>query len=148
MADAPKHGSPISGRCLCGAIRITLQQARTGISICHCWMCRRWGGPFAGLGADSFVMEGGEEHVGVYRSSEWAERAFCRTCGSNLWYRFIPGDLHSFLAGLFDLPETFAIDEQIFVDEKPRWYDLAQQTTMKTGAEIIAEAEAMGYSFD
>lgn len=110
-------------------------------------MCRRWGGPFAGFGAESFAIEG-DEQIGIYRSSEWAERAFCRKCGSNLWYRFIPGDHHSFLAGLFDLPDNFAIDEQIFVDEKPRWYDLAQQTTMKTGAEIIAEAEAAGYSFD
>ena len=50
--------------------------------------------------------------------------------------------------GLFDLPDGFAIKQQIFVDEKPDWYDIAQASPMKTGAEVIAEAKAAGFSFD
>jgi hypothetical protein len=89
----------------------------------------------------------GEEYVTVYRSSDWAERAFCARCGSNLWFRFVPADHHSFLAGLFDLPESFAMWRQIFVDEKPAWYDFAQDTPKMTGAEVIAEAKAQGFDF-
>ena len=48
---------------------------------------------------------------------------------------------------MFDLPDA-EIEQQIFVDEKPPYYDFAQQTPMKTGAQIVAEAEAAGFSFD
>ena len=136
---------PLEGRCLCGAVTITLEGARPRVDMCHCNMCRRWGGgAFGGVSGASFEVEG-EENVTVYRSSAWAERAFCARCGSNLWFRFVPADHHSFLAGLFDLPESFAMWRQIFVDEKPAWYDFAQDTPKMTGAEVIAEAKAQGF---
>ena len=62
-------------------------------------------------------------------------------------YLFRPGDHRSFLAGLFDLPAGFAIEEQIFVDEKPAWYALDPDGERKTGAQVIAEAKAAGYDF-
>lgn len=138
---------PLTGHCLCSAVSITVEQVKPQIEICHCDMCRRWGGlALADIHGDSFVIEG-EDNVGVYRSSEWAERAFCKTCGTNLWYRFLPTDLHGFQAGLFELPEHMTIKKQIFVDEKPHWYDFAQETEMQTGPEVIAEAKAAGFEF-
>ena len=41
----------------------------------------------------------------------------------------------------------FGIEQQIFVDEKPDWYDIAQESPMLTGPEVIAEAMAQGLSF-
>ena len=148
MSDASCLADPVTGRCLCGAVTITVTAMQAEVDICHCTMCQRWGGAFyAGVkGADAVVS--GEEHVTAYRSSNWAERAFCGTCGSNLWYRFLPTGNRSFLAGLFDLPPGFGIEQQIFVDEKPDWYDLSQASPLKTGAEIIAEAKAAGFSFE
>ncbi|MDT8279407.1 MAG: GFA family protein, partial [Erythrobacter sp.] len=114
----------------------------------HCAMCQRWGGAFyAGVkGSDAHVS--GEDAITVYRSSSWAERAFCGTCGSNLWYRFLPTGGRSFVAGLFDLPQGFGIEQQIFVDEKPDWYDIVQESPMLTGEQVIAGAVAQGFSFD
>lgn len=110
-------------------------------------MCQRWGGAFyAGVKGEAAAVTG-EDAITVYRSSSWAERAFCATCGSNLWYRFLPTGNRSFLAGLFDLPPGFGIEHQIFVDEKPDWYDIAQHSPMKTGPEVVAEAMAHGFSF-
>jgi hypothetical protein len=40
------------------------------------------------------------------------------------------------------------LPRRIFIDEKPGWYDLAQDSPTKTGPEIIAEAKAAGFSFD
>ena len=137
----------VDGKCLCGAVRVRLEAPRRGISLCHCDMCLRWGGgPYAGVSAERFAVEG-EEHIATYRSSKWAERAFCTACGSHLWFHFRPGDHRSFLAGLFDLPAGFAIEEQIFVDEKPAWYALDPDGERKTGAQVIAEAKAAGYDF-
>lgn len=138
----------MKGHCLCGAVEIDLRDAHEEVDVCHCRMCQRWtGSMYAGIEGEDFTVTG-EDHVAVYRSSDWASRAFCKTCGSNLWFTFLPTGGRTFLAGLFDLPEGLPIKHQIFVDEKPDWYDLAQDSPMKTGAEIIAEAKAAGFEFD
>ena len=136
------------GSCLCGKVSLVLDTSEEPrIDVCHCATCRKWGGgPFLGL-MDAQVAVSGEDHVVAYPSSDWAERAFCGSCGSHLWYTFLPTGHRSVLAGLFDLPHA-EIEQQIFVDEKPTYYDFAQQTPMKTGAQIVAEAEAAGFSFD
>lgn len=139
---------PISGKCLCGAVSITLSGMAKEVDVCHCEMCRRTYGNFAAMVAGAEFTISGEEHVGTYKSSDWAERSFCRECGSALWYRFTPTDFYSFAAGHFDLPEGLPIKQQIFVEEKPDWYDLAQKSPMKTGEEVIAEAMAAGISFE
>jgi len=138
----------LEGRCLCDAVQITLTGAEKQVDVCHCHMCARWGGAmYAGIESEGAEVRG-EDAIATYRSSDWAERAFCSKCGSNLWYRFVPTGNRTFLSGLFDLPAGFGIKQQIFIDEKPDWYDLAQDSPRKTGAEIIAEAKAAGFSFD
>ena len=102
---------------------------------------------YAGIEAEDFILDG-EEHVSRYQSSKWAERAFCSKCGSSLWYKFLPTGARTFLAGLFDLPDGLPIKHQIFVDEKPDWFDIAQNSPMKTGPEIIAEANEAGFTFE
>jgi hypothetical protein len=111
-------------------------------------MCQRWtGAMYAGIEGEDFSLTGADR-ITVYRSSDWAERAFCSRCGSNLWYKFLPTGNRTFLAGLFELPDGVRIKQQIFVDEKPDWFDLAQNSPMKTGPEIIAEAQAAGFTFE
>lgn len=150
MDDPISFNPPLEGRCLCGAVNIQLARVKPGIDVCHCDMCRKWsGGPFFslhGVRQEDFVLDG-ERAVRIYRSSEWAERASCTECGSNLWYHFIPGGTWSFMAGLFVLPADWGIDEQIFVDEMPPYAKLAAHSAKKTGAEVIAEAREAGFDF-
>lgn len=148
MSDAERLAEPLNGHCLCGSVKITLNAAHAEVDVCHCGMCQRWGGSmYAGIEADDFSLSG-EDHISTYQSSDWAERAFCKKCGSNLWYKFLPTGNRTFLAGLFKLPSGLPIKHQIFIEEKPDWFDIAQESPMKTGPEIIAEAEAAGFSFD
>lgn len=148
MSEAPCLAEPVTGRCLCGKVTITVEAMQAEVDICHCAMCQRWGGAFyAGVKGEAVTVTG-DDAITVYRSSQWAERAFCGTCGSNLWYRFLPTGSRSFLAGLFELPPGFGIERQIFVDEKPDWYDIAQESPMLTAEETVAEAMAAGFSFD
>ena len=138
----------IKGQCLCGAVGIELAAPHPEIDICHCNMCQRWtGSMYAGIEGEDFTLSG-EDHITTYQSSDWAERAFCATCGSNLWFKFLPTGGRTFLAGLFDLPAGLPIKHQIFVDEKPDWFDIVQESPMKTGPEILAEVKAAGLSFD
>ncbi|MEP0391225.1 MAG: GFA family protein [Erythrobacter sp.] len=149
MSETANHiDKPVAGKCLCGSVSIIMREAHREVDVCHCTMCQSWtGSMYAGIEADDFMIEG-EEHITAYQSSKWAERAFCSKCGSHLWFKFLPTGARTFLAGLFDLPKGMPIKHQIFVDEKPDWFDIAQESPMKTGPEIIAEAEAAGFNFD
>ncbi|MEL7686156.1 GFA family protein [Citromicrobium bathyomarinum] len=138
----------LEGHCLCGAVRITLDNPAPEIEICQCDMCRRWAGSFYSAQTGSDVQVSGEDTVTVYRSSEWAERAFCSGCGSNLWFRFLPTGSRSFSAGLFDAAARHGIEKEIFVDERADWCRIEGDHPRQTGAEVIAEAKAAGFSFD
>jgi len=138
----------LSGQCLCGNVRITLSEPARTVEICQCDMCRRWGGAFyaAQTGADAAVR--GEDSITEYQSSNWAKRAFCKRCGSGLWFQFLPTRSRSFSAGLFDDAAKHGIEKEIFVDEAAEWCRIEGDHRRQTGEEVIAEAKAAGFNFD
>lgn len=138
----------IGGHCLCGAVSITLESPARDVEVCQCDMCRRWGGSFYAAQCGDNPRISGEDAITVYRSSEWAERAFCSKCGSNLWFRFLPTGGRSFSAGLFDAATGNGIEKEIFADEAAVWSKLEGNHPRQTGAEVIAEAKAAGFAFD
>jgi hypothetical protein len=129
----------LSGGCLCGAVRFTAAPANREVGVSHCGMCRRWtAGPFLVLDcADTLKLED-DANLGVYRSSEWAERCFCKRCGTPLFYRLIGKSLHFESAEAFDDRNGYVFRTQIFIDEKPSYYDFANQTHNMTGADVFA----------
>ena len=132
-------GGKRTGRCLCGAVKITLKGDHREVGVCHCAMCRRWGsGPNMAIEAGQDIEIEGRDQVTAYRSSDWAERAFCRTCGSNLYYRIVEADQYFLCAGVLDNPEGLVLTSQIFIDEKPAFYGFANETKTMTGAEVFA----------
>jgi len=129
----------MSGSCLCGAVRFTAAPANGHVDACHCSMCRKWSaGPFLARDcADTLKVED-RTHLGVYRSSEWAERLFCKQCGSVLFYRLVEKNTHFASAEAFDDRSGYVFTTQIFTDEKPDYYDFANKTRNMTGAEVFA----------
>src|SRR5215207_4817366 len=80
----------IRGGCLCGKMRFTASPKDKDVGACHCSMCRRWSaGPFMVRDCGTSVAVEDTTHLGAYRSSESAERAFCKQCGTPLYYRLI-----------------------------------------------------------
>ena len=75
----------------------------------------------------------------VYRSSDWAERGFCSTCGSSLFYRLQSSDgpLHISLGSLDDC-EALAFTHQVFIDKKPEGYTFENETGVMTSEEVLA----------
>lgn len=138
----------IEGHCLCGAVSIALDNPKHDVEICQCDMCRRWGGSFYAAQAGENPQVSGEDTITVYRSSDWAERAFCTQCGSNLWFTFLPTGGRSFSAGLFDAAVKHGIEKEIFIDERAEWCRIEGDHPRQTGQEVIAEAKAAGFSFD
>ena len=80
-------------------------------------MCQRWtGGVFVCVPADAnrVTITG---PVARFQSSGFAERAFCTTCGSHLWFRMNEGDLHyALMPGLFDDALNLPLQSEIYTD--------------------------------
>ncbi len=128
-----------SGGCLCGAVRFTASPQGDDVGACHCTMCRRWSaGPFLVRDCGTSVEVADTTHLGTYRSSEWAERAFCKQCGTPLYYRLVEQNQHYVSAEAFDDRAGYALTHQVFIDEKPAYYDFANKTHDMTGAEVFA----------
>ena len=85
------------------------------------------------------VQIDGAENVSVFDSSKWAERGFCRDCGTHLFYRIKETGQHMMPVGIFDDDATLVFDRQVFVDEKPAFYRFANETQDMTGAEVFAK---------
>ena len=131
--------SKATGRCLCGAVKIKLTGDHKDVGACHCTMCRRWsGGPVMAIEVGKDIEIAGRDHVAAYRSSDWAERAFCKTCGSNLYYRLVEANEYVICAGILEDQGDLVLTSQIFVDEKPGYYDFSNETKNMTGAEVFA----------
>jgi hypothetical protein len=115
------------------------------VNACHCGMCRRWGsGPYFSFHGGGDLRISGAEHITAFRSSEWAERAFCRNCGTHLFYRLLPTNDHELASGLFQDGPAFRFREEIFIDQKPAWYAFANATTKLTEAEVFAKYASPG----
>ena len=134
----------MSGKCVCGAVRYTIDADKKEVGACHCGMCRAWsGGVFIGLQAkaDEATLVGGE-HLTIYKSSEWAERGFCSKCGSSMFYQVTApgaheGDFH-FGAGTLEDYGDAVLTGEIFIDRKPAAYAFAGDTHKMTEAEVMA----------
>ena len=126
-----------TGQCLCGAVKYRATGVKKSYAVCHCRMCQQWsGGPFCAASAEKVEFDG-EENIKRYRSSEWAERGFCRNCGSNLFYRVLKSESYEMCVGSFDEPDFFEVSSEIFVDRKPQGYALAGDHPRLTEAETL-----------
>lgn len=106
-------------------------------------MCRKFsGGVYLGVkvpaGGLTFLSEDG---LSVYKSSDWAERGFCGTCGSSLFYRLtlpgpMQGELHVGL-GTLDDGNGITLTGEIYIDRKPDGYAFAGATHQMTEAEVL-----------
>lgn len=133
----------IKGKCLCGAVSFTADVKTTDLDACHCTMCRQWtGGPYLCVGHDGDVSFTGRENITVYTSSAWAERAFCKHCGTALYWHMRDGPHYAISAGTIEDQAALKLARQIFIDQKPGYYDFANQTPTLTGEELFAAFNA------
>ena len=135
----------VTGKCLCGAVEFEIDEV-SEIDVCHCNMCRAWnGGPFVGADIRGKVRFKSDKTLKWYASSEWAKRGFCSNCGASLFYKLNDQeDFWSISAGVFDLPEGLSIGKEIFVDEKPDYYDFSGNQPRYTGPEFLAMIQGQG----
>jgi hypothetical protein len=102
------------GHCLCRAVTLRVRGHEPRIGACHCRMCQRWsGGVFLSFAACEVEFEG---PIMRYRSSDFAERAFCAVCGSHLWMHDIASETWELMPGLFDAARDWPLESEIYTD--------------------------------
>lgn len=84
------------------------------------------------------VSFSGEEHIGRFRSSDWAERGFCSRCGSSLFYHLESADRYFMCMGAFDDQSAFQLAGEIYIDAKPPGYQFAGDHPRQTQEEFLA----------
>ncbi len=115
------------GRCLCGAVTFELAPPIDPIVACHCRQCHQWSGNYVvatRVPAAQFTLLSGADTMRWYRSSDIAERAFCATCGSSLFWRTHGGENISIMAGCLEAHDGVALSHHIFVGDQPSFYDI------------------------
>lgn len=133
-----KDAQQAQGKCLCGSVNIDAKTMDTQVSICHCSNCRKWSGPLIASECGTQVDITPSSNVTRYQSSPWAERGFCKLCGTHLFYKIIESGEYIIPAGIFDsLDDQFELVAQIFIDEKPAFYNLENDCKRLTGQDIF-----------
>lgn len=109
------------GHCLCGAVTVIAGELKDNLSACHCDMCTRWSGGvqmFIDAPEETVTMSG---PIRTYRSSPFAERAWCDVCGSAIYLRNVEGDVGTieFSPGLFDKAAGARLTRVVYSDRAP-----------------------------
>jgi len=135
----------VTGGCLCNNVRYSAT-LKGGAGACHCSMCRRWSsGPYMSVHTQEKVTFEGAEYIANYASSEWAERGFCKNCGSNLYYHLfprpeVPDGEYILAAGTVDDQSELTFDHEVYIDGSPGWYSFDNELQRKrmTEEDILA----------
>ena len=122
------NDTTIEGGCLCGAVRWRSSAAPVRCVICHCESCRRHSGApclsFVHFPAEAFEWTAGEPTR--YRSSRFAERGFCATCGSTLtMHEEVLGDRVQVALGSMDRPDLASPDDHVWTRSRIAWFEIA-----------------------
>ncbi|MEM6610261.1 MAG: GFA family protein [Pseudomonadota bacterium] len=129
MARTELNG--FSGHCYCGAVSYVVDAGPAEQILCHCDDCRRaTGAAVAGFVSVEVKALHWTGTPAVHRSSDVAERGFCATCGTSLFYQGIGRPTIALTAGTADL--DFAPVLAFFADAKPDWLDSAHSLPGET----------------
>ncbi|NRP19189.1 hypothetical protein LPJGGPFB_02443 [Ensifer adhaerens] len=115
-----------SGSCLCTAVRFKTRGELRELIFCHCTQCRKQTGLYyaATNVLDRDLELEGAEDVTWYRSSDGAQRGFCRHCGSALFWKADGLDYTSIMAGAFEKPTDLKPGYHIYCADKGDFYGI------------------------
>ena len=125
---------PITGGCLCGAVRYEASEPPLEAGLCHCSVCQKTTGSafeaIARVPRTSFRFTKGAPKR--YNSSSIMEKSFCPDCGSSLLDRYLvwksdrtSPDMLWVHIGTLDHPEAVSIDFHYGVETQLPWLHLS-----------------------
>jgi hypothetical protein len=117
---------PLTGGCLCGAVRYEVHEPLVSASYCHCTRCQRRTGTAASAQArvvpGSLRIVSGEQQVAEWAPEDGWPKCFCARCGGALWSRSpTEPDLLSVRLGTFDEDPGIRPEYRQFVAYAAAW---------------------------
>jgi len=120
--------TPLTGRCLCGAIRYTVSAPITELRACHCTHCQKTSGTGGSVNAAipsaAFKLTQGtpKRYAGTADSGRTLYRHFCGACGSPIYsQRATTPELMALRAGTLDNPGNIKITANIWTRSARPW---------------------------
>ncbi len=123
----------ISGHCACGAVSFRASGPFRDAIACHCRSCRHQSGHYLAATATAIgnVAIDGADGLTWYASTPHARRAFCRTCGSLMFWEPASGEHMSIMMGAVDDPGDIRLTGHIFISEKGTYYEIGDGLPQK-----------------
>ena len=116
---------PLTGGCLCGAVRYEVTEPLISASYCHCTRCQRRTGTAASAQArvapGALRITQGEELVREFVPADGWPKCFCSACGGALWSRHPTEELRSVRLGTFDSDPGISPQWRQFVAYAAPW---------------------------
>lgn len=115
-----------NGSCLCGAVSYKVTGELRPIIICHCTQCRKQTGHYLAStsSSDANLEINGADNITWYRASETAQRGFCRTCGSFLFWKADSSDATSITAGTINGKTGLQVEGHIYCADAGDYYEI------------------------
>jgi hypothetical protein len=118
----------LNGRCLCGEVRFTVEDAFSYAFYCHCSRCRlRTGSALAaigGIGIDKLKVTTGREHLLIEGDCPDGYGARCARCYAFMFAAVRDKQyMHVSLGMLVDAPSRVP-DHHIYVGSKAPWHQI------------------------
>jgi hypothetical protein len=116
-----------TGSCLCGEVAFHITGELRPVIACHCTQCRKQTGHYGAFTAcdNSALHFDKQTTLTWYRASEKAQRGFCSTCGSALFWKRDHGDNTSISAGSIDGATGLKLEGHIFCANAGDYYPIA-----------------------
>lgn len=122
--------TPLTGGCLCGAVRYSINAEPLMQAVCHCKNCQKQAGSawsmIAGVPEAALTVTGEPKTYEDHGDSGGAVlRQFCGNCGSPLFSRVASAPGLVFVkAGTLDDTSGFRPQVQVWTQSKQDWVDL------------------------
>jgi len=120
--------APLSGSCLCGAIRYAISTPATELRACHCTHCQKTSGAGGSvnlpIAADAFKITQGapKRYAAKADSGRTLYRFFCADCGSPIYsQRESNPAMVTLRAGTLDNAGDMKITAHIWTKSKRPW---------------------------
>lgn len=123
--------SPITGQCLCGSVKYSVDKLEANMGNCHCTMCRKFHGAayatYAQAKSENFHWISGEDSIKNYIGENGTVRKFCSECGSSLIFQDDINDYHEivhFAAGTLNTDIEVKPNVHIYMESKANWFEV------------------------